>query len=93
MSQPDISMARPHRNESISDFDKRLRILRSHSVQTVKGFPPNQISPEIELVHIYQYDEFSPRSFIRNGSGHLQMTERLKTHLFVDLIIFWKGKI
>lgn len=70
--EQNLFMTRPHKNESLLDFDKRLQILRSHLDQSVNNFSDTEMTQDARLVHPEQYDQITLKTFIRNLSGSLQ---------------------
>ncbi|XP_057658512.1 uncharacterized protein LOC130895308 [Diorhabda carinulata] len=80
--EQDLLMAHPFKNETTLDFAKRLQVLRSHLVQRTNSFSLAEMPANTKEIYRRQYDQMALKTLIRNLTGLLQHTIRLKNPMF-----------
>lgn len=76
--EQDLLMAHPYKNEPPLEFAKRLQVLKSQLAQKINNLSRQVMDDNTKAIHLRQYDTMTLRTLIRNLSGTLQQTIRLK---------------
>lgn len=85
--EQDLLMAHPFKNESTLDFARRLQVLKSHLVQRINSFSVTEMPVNTKEIYRRQYDQMALKTLIRNLTGLLQQTIRIKNPASIEAAI------